>query len=69
MKSSSQAALLGKPDRAAGEQVGLGDQASPLVGVRHILGDVDRTLLEALDKALADGRVLDQQRPGPVALL
>ena len=58
---------LGKPHRTAGEQIGLGNQARTLVGVRCILSDVDRTLLEALDQALADGRVLDQERPGPIA--
>src|SRR5664280_2701137 len=50
---------LGKPHRAAGEQIGLGDQARTLVGFRRILDDVDRTLVEALNQTLADGRVLD----------
>src|ERR1019366_8954650 len=49
---------LGKPDRTTGEQIGLGNQARTLVGFRLIRSNVDRTLLEALDKTLADGRVL-----------
>ncbi len=53
---------IGKPHRTTGEQIGLGNQARALVGFRLILRNVDRTLLEALDKALADRRVLDQQR-------
>lgn len=46
---------LGKPDRTAGKQIGLGNQARTLVGFRFICSNVDRTLLEALDKALLMG--------------
>jgi hypothetical protein len=45
-----------KPHRAAGEQIALGEQAITLVGVRGILGDIERTLFQTLDKALADRR-------------
>ena len=58
---------LGKPHRTTREQIGLGNQARKLVGFRCVLGHVDRTLLEALDQALADGRFLDQERRVPVA--
>src|ERR1700674_1909918 len=58
---------LGKSARTTGEQIGLGNQARTLVGFRFICSNVDRTLLKALDKTLADGRVLDQERPHPIA--
>jgi len=58
---------LGKPDRTTGEQIGLGNQARALVGFRLIRRNVDRILLDALDKTFADGRVLDQERPHPIA--
>jgi len=46
---------LGKPHRTTREQIGLGNQARTLVGFRFICSNVDRTLLEALDKALLMG--------------
>src|ERR1700722_5169823 len=59
----------GKPDRSTGEEIGLGNQASALVGVRLIGSNVDGLLAEALDETAAYRGVLDQKRGGAIASL
>jgi hypothetical protein len=56
-------------NRAAGKQVGLGDHAGTLIGIGLVGCHVNRLLLQALDEAAADRRVLDQQGGGAITLL
>jgi hypothetical protein len=60
--------LAGKPDRAAGEEVGLGDHPGPLVCLRLVRCHVDGLLPQALNQTMADWRLLDQQCWAAVAV-
>src|SRR5205807_2616186 len=51
----------GKTDRSSGKEIGLGNQASALVGVGLIGRDVDGLLAQALDETKADWRIFDQK--------
>jgi hypothetical protein len=51
----------GKTDRSSGEQIGLGNQSSALVGVRLIGGDVVGLLAQTLNETKADWRIFDQK--------
>src|SRR6202048_1220040 len=51
----------GKTDRSSGEQIGLGNQSSALVGVGLIGRDVDGLLAHTLNETEADGRIFDQK--------
>ena len=51
----------GKTDRSSGEQIGLGNQSSALVGVGLIGRDVDGLLAQTLNETKADGRIFDQK--------
>ena len=50
----------GKTDRSSGEQIGLGNQSSALVGVGLIGRDVDGLLAQTLNETKADGRIFDE---------
>ena len=47
----------GKTDRSSGEQIGLGNQSSALVGVGLIGRDVDGLLAQTLNETKADWRI------------
>ena len=51
----------GKTDRSSGEQIGLGNQSSALVGVGLIGRDVDGLLAQTLNETKADWRIFDQK--------
>ena len=46
---------------SSGEQIGLGNQSSALVGVGLIGRDVDGLLAQTLNETEADGRIFDQK--------
>ena len=52
---------VGKTNRSAGEQIGLGDQSSTLVGFGLRGRDVDGLLAKALNETAADWRIFDQK--------
>src|SRR6202040_1733792 len=52
---------LGKTDRSSGEQIGLGNQSSALVGLGLIGRDVDGLLAQTLNETKADWRLFDQK--------
>src|SRR3984893_10149702 len=52
---------LGKTDRSSGEQIGLGNQSSALVGLGLIGRDVDGLLAQTLNETKADWRIFDQK--------
>src|SRR3984893_4358917 len=52
----------GKTDRSSGEQIGLGNQSSALVGVGLRGRDVDGVLAQTLNETKADGEIFDQKR-------
>ena len=52
---------LGKTNRSSGEQIGLGNQSSALVGVGLIGRDVDGLLAQTLNETEADRRLFDQK--------
>ena len=51
----------GKTDRSSGEQIGLSNQSSALVGVGLIGRDVDGLLAQTLNETKADWRIFDRK--------